>query len=259
MNEGFISLKMMIVSDSASERELIRREAQFAAVPIQVVEVAAADDGAVARAALEREAADIVFCDSRMSKAGRRRLFDAARALKAGPLAILIGAASLKTREVLTDGLVVDGALAKPIDVAELRRLIDNCVRARLPSQVLIVDDSSTVRVVVRRLLQASRFRLNLDEAEDGAQAIERAARQRYRIVFLDCHMPGLDGFATLHELKRKNPDCKVVMITGTRDMRIEDRAQAEGASDFLYKPFFASDVDVVLSRLYGLIGPRWN
>jgi FixJ family two-component response regulator len=48
-------------------------------------------------------------------------------------------------------------------------------------------------------------------------------------------------------------------MITGTRDMRIEDRARNDGASDFLYKPFFAKDIDAVLSRLFGLMRSRWN
>ena len=48
----------------------------------------------------------------------------------------------------------------------------------------------------------------------------------------------------------------KVVMMTGTRDVRIEDRARAEGAKDFLYKPFFAKDIDAVLNRLFGLALP---
>jgi len=41
--------------------------------------------------------------------------------------------------------------------------------------------------------------------------------------------------------------------MTGTRDHRIEDRARIEGAKDFLFKPFFAKDIDVVLNRLFGL------
>jgi FixJ family two-component response regulator len=56
-----------------------------------------------------------------------------------------------------------------------------------------------------------------------------------------------------MREIKRMHPDTKIVMITGTRDMRIEDRARAEGASDFLYKPFFANDINEVLCRLFGL------
>ncbi len=52
---------------------------------------------------------------------------------------------------------------------------------------------------------------------------------------------------------RRAHPDMKVVMMTGTRDHRIEDRARAEGAKDFLFKPFFAKDIDAVLNRLFGL------
>ena len=164
----------------------------------------------------------------------------------------------MKTREVLTDGLEVDSALAKPIDLQEARDLIDRCIRARLPKRVLIVDDSSTVRSVIRKVLQASRFKLEAEEAADGSAAIELAKKQRFDIVFLDCQMPVIDGFATLDELKRAHPDMKVVMMTGTRDVRIEDRARAEGAKDFLYKPFFAKDIDAVLNRLFGLAQARW-
>ena len=260
MNDDFLSLRVLVVSEAAAERAVIRREAGLASIPIEVTEVDAKDDGAEACARLAQGSIDVVLCDSRISRAGRQTLLEAARAAKEGPLAILVGASALKTREVLTDGLAVDGVLAKPIDQQELRRLIDNCVRARLSNQVLIVDDSSTVRSVIRKVLQASRrFRLNLDEADEGAKAIAQVGKQRYDIVFLDCHMPGLDGFATLGEIKKTRPDTRVVMITGTRDVRIEDRARADGASDFLYKPFFAPEIDAVLSRLFGLMQPRWN
>ena len=131
-------------------------------------------------------------------------MLDAIRAAPSRPLAVLIGPAAMKTREVLTDGLEVDSALAKPIDLQETRDLIDRCIRARLPKRVLIVDDSSTVRSVIRKVLQASRFKLEAEEAEDGSVAIELAKKQRFDIVFLDCQMPGIDGFAALGELKTR-------------------------------------------------------
>jgi CheY-like chemotaxis protein len=205
------------------------------------------------REALKRDSFDIVFFDSRMPKNSRQSVLDAIRAAPNQPIAILIGASAVKTREVLTDGLEVDGVLAKPIDAQEARGVIDGCIRARLPNRVLVVDDSSTVRAVVRKVLQASCFRLEADDAQDGKTAIARAKQQPFDIVFLDYQMPGLDGFGTLAELLRMQPKAKVVMITGTRDVRIEDRARAEGAADFLYKPFFAKDIDAVLSRLFGL------
>ncbi len=259
MDDDFLSLKMLIVSEAASERELLRRLAAQASVPIEVLEVEAAADPAPACDALKRDSYDIVFFDSRMPKSGRQTLLEAIRAAPGRPLAILIGAAALKTREVLTDGLEIDGVLAKPIEIEEAKTVIARCVRARVPNQVLIVDDSSTVRSVVRKVLQASCFRLQAEDAPDGSTAIDCAKRKNFDLIFLDCQMPGLDGFATLAELKRTLPNAKVIMMTGTQDFRIEDRARAEGAADFLFKPFFAKDIDAALSRVYGLMRQRWN
>jgi two-component system chemotaxis response regulator CheY len=259
MDDDLISLKMLLISEAASERELLRGVLSQASVPIDLVEIETARDHDAACARLAKEAFDAVLFDSRMPKAGRHAVLQAARAARGHPLTILIGAAKLKTREVLTDGLAVDGVLAKPIVRAEARELIANCVRARLPNRVLVVDGSSKVRSIICKVLKASRFRVDAEQAETGAAAIERANRRRFDIIFLDCNLPAPDGFATLDALKRVHPDAKVVMMTGTGDVRLEDRARAEGAKDFLYKPFFAKDIDAVLNRLFGLTRARWS
>lgn len=259
MSDDLISLKIAILSEVASERELVRQAAAQGSILIDVTEIDAAGDPKTTGELIASGGYDVVFFDSRIPKPARQLLLTAIRAAPSRPLAVLIGAAEMKTREVLTDGLEVDSALAKPIDVQETSNLIDHCIRARLPKQVLIVDDSSTVRSVIRKVLQASRFTLQAEEAEDGSVAINLVKKQRYDIVFLDCQMPVIDGFAALDEFKRAHPDMQVVMITGTRDVRIEDRARAAGAKDFLYKPFFAKDIDAVLNRLLGLMRPRWN
>jgi CheY-like chemotaxis protein len=256
MDDDFFSLKTLIVSEAAPERELLRQAAAQVSIPVEVAEIETAGDPIAMGELLARGKFDVVFFDSRIPKQGRVELLNAIRAAPSRPLAVLVGAAAMKTREVLTEGLEVDSALAKPINLQEACDLIDRCIRARLPKRILIVDDSSTVRSVIRKVLQASRFRLEPAEAEDGSVAIERAKKQRFDIAFVDYQMPGLDGFATLAELRRAHPDMKLVMMTGTRDVRIEDRARAEGARDFLYKPFFAKDIDAVLNRLFGLALP---
>jgi CheY-like chemotaxis protein len=259
MDDELISLKIAIVSEIAPERALVRQAATQASIMINVSEIDVAGGVATATEWLARGGFDVVLFDSRIPKAGRQELLDAIRATPSRPLAVLIGAAAMKTREVLTEGLEVDGALAKPIDVQETIGLIDRWARARLPKRVLVVDDSSTVRAVVRKVLQASRYQLDVAEANDGQAAIAAAKARRFDFVFLDCQMPGIDGFAVLSEFRAAHPAMKVVMITGTRDVRIEDRARAEGATDFLYKPFFAKDIDTVLNRLLGLMSAKWN
>lgn len=256
MKDDFFSLKILIVSEAASERKLLRQIAAQTSIPAEVTEIEAIGDPIAMGELLARGMYDVIFLDSRFPRQTRQDLLNAIRAAPTRPLAVLIGAAAMRSREVLTDGLEVDSALAKPIDMQEARDLIGRCSRARLPKRLLIVDDSATVRSVIRKVLQASRFRLEAREAEDGSGAIELAKQENFDLVFLDYQMPGLDGFATLAELQRVLPDIKVIMITGTRDIRIEDRARAMGARDFLYKPFYAKDIDAALNRLLGLALP---
>ena len=253
MSDDFISMKMLVVSEAASDRELLRRASAEASIPVEASELDALGAPTEMTELLARQNFDVVLFDSRIAKPARQEFLNAIRAAPSRPLAVLIAPATIKTREVFTDGLEVDSALAKPIEMQEVRDLISCCIRARLPQRVLIVDDSSTVRSIVRKVLLASRCKLEAEEVGDGSAAVELAKKKRFDIVFLDCQMPGLDGFATLGLLRAAHPDMKVVMITGTRDHRIEDRARTEGAKDFLFKPFFAKDIDAVLNRLFGL------
>ena len=256
VSDDLVTLKALIISEVAAERQLLRQAASQASVPIELIEV----DSPRAEPTCElltQENADVIFLDSRMGRAERKAILEAARAAVGRPLVILVGSADIRTREVLTDGLGVDGVLAKPINPVEARAVIDGCVRARLPNRVLIVDDSSTVRSVVRKVLQASRFRLEAQEASEGAAALERARSQHYDIIFLDYNMPGFDGFETLAELQHNDANVQVVMITGTNDQTFPERARASGAKDVLFKPFFAKDIDEVLNRLFGLMPQR--
>jgi CheY-like chemotaxis protein len=254
MSEDLLSLRILLVSDAAPERELVRRAASHCSIPVEVVELDQASEAIPTCERLQREEFDAVFVDSRMPKIGRQSVIHGAQVAKNRPLIVLVGAAEMKTRNVLTDGLSFDGTLAKPIDVGEARALLDACVRARLASRVLIVDDSATVRSVIRKVLQTCRFRFEADEAEEGGAALEKARAQQFDIVFLDDNMPGLDGFATLAEFKRSLPNTNVVLITSSNDPNLTDRALQAGARHVLFKPFYARDVDSLTSRLFGLI-----
>jgi CheY-like chemotaxis protein len=253
MSEEIHSLKVLVVSEAAPEREIMRQVALQASVPVEFSQVDNIGDRTAATSRMTHQNYDVVFFDSRMPKLVKQEFLNIIRAAPSRPLAVLIGPAVIKTREVLTEGLEVDSVLAKPIDHGEASTLIERCVKARLPKKVLIVDDAATVRSVVRKVMQASRFKIDAEEAEDGESALALSKQKDFDIVFLDCQMPGIDGFATLAQLKISHPRTQVVMITGMRDHRIEDRARAEGARDFLFKPFFAKDVDAVLNRLLGL------
>jgi DNA-binding response OmpR family regulator len=120
----------------------------------------------------------------------------------------------------------------------------------RLPKRVLVVDDSRTMRAIVRKILSASRFTLDISEAEEGISAIKKLG-DRYDVVLLDYNMPGFNGFETLTQIKRMAPGTAVIMMTANEDDAIGGRAREAGAAAYLKKPFYPADIDAVLDRIY--------
>ncbi len=145
-----------------------------------------------------------------------------------------------------------DGLAGKPSRPEEAKRLLDRSIRVRLPSRVLIVDDSSTMRTIVRKTLAATRFPLEVSEADEGLAALKLVGEEDIHIVFLDYNMPGFNGLETLAEFKRGPRSVTVVMMTSAATDELADRARALGAG-FLKKPFFPADIEAVLSGFYGL------
>jgi CheY-like chemotaxis protein len=256
MTDDLVALKVLSVCDSAAERDALKEAAAQASVMVDVVEVDRSSGVQPICHRLKDGAIDAVFLDDRMSHDVRRVVVDAARAAEAKPLVISVGMTDLQCGQVAAEGLAWDGVLAKPVQLAEARAVLNACVRARLPNRVLVVDDSPTMRSVIRKVLQSSRYRLEIEEACDGPAAIELTEQRRFDVVLLDCNMPGFDGFATLEKLLKERPDTKVVMITATNDTKLADRARAAGAHSILYKPFYAKDIDNMMSVVVGLRRP---
>jgi len=177
----------------------------------------------------------------------------AARTAPARPFTVLLAAPNGDAPPFVTDALA-----AKPDDLAQARRLIERSIRVRLPSRALIVDDSPTMRSIVRKLLSATRFPLEVSEADEGFAALKRVGQAGIDLVFLDYNMPGLSGIETLAEFKREKRRVDVVIMTSASDEALPDRAREYGAA-FLKKPFYPADIEAVLCRYYGLraLSPR--
>lgn len=121
---------------------------------------------------------------------------------------------------------------------------------AALRRRILVIDDSSTVRETLGRILTQAGH--EVETADSGEQGLERALAQVPELIFLDILLPGINGFATLRQL-RKEPtmaDVPVVMISGNLQATEQFFLGQIGAEDFLPKPFTAEDVSDCLARL---------
>jgi len=147
--------------------------------------------------------------------------------------------------------------LFKPFGRSEIEAIVGTYRRVCRPMRALIVDDSETQRRIVSRVLARSVFRIEVEETADGKAALERCAGRAFDLVFLDCNMPGLDGFETLARLRERKAAAKVVMISAERSKAKQHEALARGAAAFLHKPFYPNEVDALLHDLFDLRSPR--
>jgi two-component system chemotaxis response regulator CheY len=122
--------------------------------------------------------------------------------------------------------------------------------------EALIVDDSRTIRRVIRQVLESGTFRLSIEEAINGEIALQRFKAGSYDIVFLDYAMPGLNGIETLDAILARQPKAKVIMISAMHDESLETQALAHGAIAFLPKPFFSVDVSRAIHKALDLKPP---
>lgn len=225
------------------EHDIWRKAAAMSPVPIEF----SAHDAFAAVVALENGGADFCVMDSALPDADRANIIAAGQLARTRPVTIL--SASVGT--VRPQG--IDLLLPRPASPAHANRLINLCVRTKLPTRALIVDDSAVMRTIVRRTLAASRFAFEVCEAGDGKTALAQLYKGNIGLIFLDYNMPSLNGFDTMLKIRRDHPNVAIVMMSSTTDGAVADRAHASGVLAFLKKPFYAHDIDAVLDRYYRL------
>ena len=104
--------------------------------------------------------------------------------------------------------------------------------------QVLLAEDNLVNQRVTRA--QLTRLGCDVDLAADGREAIAAITRRRYDLVFMDCQMPGVDGFDAAREVRRSEgdgPHVPIVALTANDLPGDRDRCLAAGMNDYLAKP----------------------
>jgi len=103
--------------------------------------------------------------------------------------------------------------------------------------KVLLVDDSGTMRTIQKRCLNKLGI-MDVVEAEDGCQALEHFEKQEFNVVLSDWNMPNMDGLTLLREIRARNKQIPVIMITTEAERTRVVTAIQSGVSDYLVKPF---------------------
>jgi two-component system sensor histidine kinase/response regulator len=119
-------------------------------------------------------------------------------------------------------------------------------------TRVLVAEDNSVNQMVAVRLLE--RLGCRVDIAGNGAEAVQMAGRLPYNLIFMDCHMPEMDGFDATVEIRRRESETglapmPIVALTASVLQEDRDRCVTAGMNGVIGKPIQPAELAQVLSR----------
>ena len=116
--------------------------------------------------------------------------------------------------------------------------------------KVLIVDDASFMRTVLKDIVRSNGLASEILEADDGVDGVKKFQQHKPDLVTMDVNMPRADGIQALRAIMKINPGAKVVMVTSVEQKEIVQDAMKLGARDYVVKPFDRSNVPLVLNKV---------
>jgi two-component system chemotaxis response regulator CheY len=118
--------------------------------------------------------------------------------------------------------------------------------------KILVVDDFPTMRRIIRNLLRELGFE-NVDEAEDGAQALDKLRSGGFQFVVSDWNMPNMDGLTMLRNIRADAALASLPVLMVTAEAKKDNivAAAQSGASGYVVKPFTAAILEEKLTRIF--------
>lgn len=120
----------------------------------------------------------------------------------------------------------------------------------------LVVDDFSTMRRIVRNLLKELGF-MNVEEAEDGVDALTKLRNTPIDFVITDWNMPNMDGLDLLKNIRSDAGLAQMPVLMVTAEAKKENiiAAAQAGASGYVVKPFTAAILEEKLNKIFEKLG----
>ena len=118
---------------------------------------------------------------------------------------------------------------------------------------ILLVDDSRTMRMIIQRAIRQAGYRaLTVGEAENGIQALDKLHTEQPKLILSDWNMPEMSGIDFLTQIRSEQNMVPFGFITSETSTSMRELAMSSGATFLLAKPFSPEDVQNALSPILG-------
>jgi len=138
--------------------------------------------------------------------------------------------------------------LAKP---AERASADQDLMKEPAYKNILVIDDEVAVNNNIRKILVKNGY--HVDQAVTKDEALDKIQARPYTLVLLDLKIPGVKGLELLNAIRAKNPEAKVIIITGYASIETAVESARQGAIDYLPKPFTPDEIRSVTENAFRL------
>lgn len=116
-------------------------------------------------------------------------------------------------------------------------------------TRILITDDEAKIRSLIAKY--AAHEGLEVDEASNGMEAVEKCEKNQYDLVIMDIMMPELDGFSAVKEIKQTKPDMPFIMLSALGEEYDKVHGFDLGIDDYVVKPFSTKEL---MMRIHAIL-----
>lgn len=117
--------------------------------------------------------------------------------------------------------------------------------------RVMVVDDAAFMRMMIKDILAKNGYEI-VGEAENGLKAVEKYQELKPDLTTMDITMPEMDGISAVKEIKKTDPNAKIIMCSAMGQQAMVIEAIQSGARDFIVKPFQADRVLEAVRKAVG-------
>jgi DNA-binding NarL/FixJ family response regulator len=122
---------------------------------------------------------------------------------------------------------------------------------------VLMIDDQSVMRALIRDFLQSSLTNLTIAEAPDGARGLKLVIERHPRVVLMDINLPAANGIELAAQIRTLRPATRIIMVTNLEGSAYVERALAAGAFGYVRKDKIYSELLQLVVRALGATPAR--
>jgi two-component system chemotaxis response regulator CheY len=252
-------IRILVADDSGIAREVVN-EGINAHRKNRYIEVDNVDNGRAALEVLKKKQIDIAFIDINMPGMNGPEVVAAMNETKStNCLAVAISSDMNDQAEAVFKHFGAYHFLKKPFHQDDVAEVVSTYMLMTTTYPILIVDDSSTMRKLTRKILDGSRFGFEISEADSAQSALRALASGKFKLVLTDFHMPGTDGIELAGSIRDLSSKIGIFMMSTNETSYLERSAAFVGISGFLKKPFTPGDIDTLMHQFLEIDAPKFG